>query len=58
MDGYHLRNNTANDVSQPYNIRSIPRFIIVDSKGLIFKNPAKRPSEKGVEDEINEALKK
>jgi len=47
-----------NDLSiyQTYNVKSIPRYILIDKNGKVVSNNADRPSEKDIEKEIQKLL--
>lgn len=45
------------ETAQAYNIKGVPRYIIIDSRGMIADSNAKRPSESGTEADILRAIK-
>ncbi|HSZ26103.1 MAG TPA: TlpA disulfide reductase family protein [Cytophagaceae bacterium] len=49
-------NGKESDVITSYNVKTIPRFIIIDKNGLILDADAKRPSEKGLTEYLTKIL--
>ncbi len=58
LKGNHLINNEESNPAQAYGVRFIPFFVIIDKNGNFAKYPAKRPSDEGITDEIDEVLNK
>ena len=58
LKGVHLyaRNVYESDVATKYGVRGLPSFFLIDKSGNLARVPAKRSSENGVIDEINEVL--
>ncbi len=44
-------------VAQSYNLKGVPRYVIIDSEGNIADGNAKRPSEPGIADDILKAIR-
>ncbi len=59
IEGVHLNiKGRDNEVAKSYNVTGIPSYFIIDRKGLIFDNNAKRPSHDGIDEDLKAALKK
>ena len=59
IEGVHLNiEGRDNEVSNSYNLGSIPSYLIIDRNGVIFDNNAKRPSHEGIDEDLKEALEK
>lgn len=53
LEGIHLLALSMDSpIAKDYNIKGLPRYMIIDSNGLIGDNNAKRPSEKNVAADI------
>ena len=48
----------SKDISGPYKVTAIPRFILIDKNGLIVSDQAPRPSSSGNRALLDTALKK
>lgn len=55
IEGKHLIVGKS-DVTQVYRISSIPRYIIINRKGELVDINAARPSDKGLEEQLNQLL--
>ena len=58
---YHLLNDGLglnSPVTNTYNIKGVPKYVIIDKNGIIRDSNAKRPSEMGVIKDIEGALRK
>ena len=58
---YHLLNDGLglnSPVTNTYNIKGVPKYVIIDKNGIIRDSNAKRPSEMGVIRDIEGALRK
>lgn len=56
-NGIHVRaNGLTSKLATEYNLKGVPRYMIIDKFGNIADSNAKRPSEKGVIDDIEKAL--
>ena len=59
MGGVQLYAGKAHSqIAKDYIVKGIPRFILIDKNGNIVNARAKRPSQKGIAEDIEELLKK
>ena len=56
-NGIHVRTSgLTSNLSKEYNLKGVPRYMIIDKEGNIADSNAKRPSEKGVIKDIEKTL--
>ena len=48
--------NWMSDFIKAFNINSIPRFILIDPKGVVVDADAKRPSDPRLQEQLNKLL--
>lgn len=58
ITGQHYRANSAvqQQLHEQFNVRSIPRYVLIDKKGKVISANAIRPSSSAIVDDINKLL--
>ena len=58
LTGEHYRVNSTvlKQLNEQFNVRSIPRYILIDKKGKVVSSNAARPSSAGIADDIDKLL--
>jgi thioredoxin-related protein len=58
LTGEHYRANSTvhQELNEQFDVRSIPRYVLIDKKGKVVSANATRPSSPAVADEIKKLL--
>jgi thiol-disulfide isomerase/thioredoxin len=58
LNGKHIwAEGLKSETAQSYNVKGVPRYVLIDSEGNIADGNAKRPSELGIEADILRAIR-